>query len=363
MSSVPTRRAATPITLTALATALLAATPAAPAAADPPDGAWTSTVPALTQPAALYGVTAPRTRTAWAVGSESDGTVPVVLRWDGSSWTRDPLPPGTAPALMGVSSNGPRNAWAVGQSSDPADTRSLHWDGRSWKPVPYPLPTPLAVSVDSRGGAWSAGCQTEADCAVLKYTGGAWTEQDIGLDPLPLATVAARTPRDVWAGGSGDASDPTALRRFDGRTWQDIDFPTRWPQWILQILPVDRDDVWVLTMPFDPLFSGPTLMRYKDGTWTEHKPPRPAAAAARFTPADPGFLGRIAADGRGGVWFQGNQAAVYQHFDGTAWTSVERALPPGGGIPSIYELTQVGRGRTVLGVGHTTREPVIERFR
>ncbi|MFC6880091.1 MULTISPECIES: hypothetical protein [Actinomadura] len=348
------RRTAVPL---ALAAASVVAA-GSQALAAPPKGAWTSSVPALTRPAALYGVAAPKRQVAWTVGSEAKGTKPVVLRWDGTTWKRDAVPGGIAPEIVGVASNGKRNAWAIAQSGAPDDARSLHWDGLSWKAVPYPLPLPLAVSVDSGGTAWSAGCaEQQNDCAVLQYKGGQWVRHPA----LPLATVAARTPRDVWAGGAGDWTDKTGLRHYDGRTWTKVEFPTQWSQWILQIVPVSAREVWVYTLPQDPLFSGPTLMRLKDGVWTEHKPPRPTVQA-RASIIGNGFLGRIAPDGRGGVWLQTNQTDSYQHFDGTSWTKVPRSLPFDG-APFMYGLAQVGSSRTVLGAGYGGAVPVIERFR
>lgn len=331
--------------------------------AAPPPGEWTvSTPPALTQPAALYGISAPRPDTAWAVGSEANGTGPVILRWDGRAWSRTPVPAGTAPELVDVAARGPERAWAIGQSGEAGDTRALRWNGRAWKAVPYPSDLPLALSVDSGGAAWSVGCAGGiSDCAVLHHRNGAWIRREPGFAIAPL-TVAARTPGDVWIGGNSEGGR-SPLGRYNGETWEPVSFPSQWPTMVLQILPVAADDVWVYTLPFDPDFSGPTLMHWDGSTWTEHRPPRPGGSQpVRAFVEDPGFLGNIASDGRGGIWLQTNQTGFHQHFDGTDWTEVPRSTPIPGG-PVIYDLAQVGGTRSIWGAGHGAGTPVIERFR
>ncbi|WP_146778866.1 hypothetical protein [Actinomadura craniellae] len=337
----------------ALAGALVTALPGR-ALAEPPPGQWVpAATPALAAPAALHGVTAPNRRAAWVVGSEAGATVPVVLRWNGTAWDRQAVPAGTAPELVDVDARGPANAWAVGQSANPADVRALRWNGRAWRAVPYPLAKPLGVSVDSGGTAWSVGC-TESDCAVLQRQGGDWVRHDPGISP---SAIAARTPHDVWAGGTGGP-----LARYDGTAWTPVPLPGQWPHWVLQILPLAANDVWVYTLPFDPLFSGPRVLHWDGTTWTEHQPPPPSSLQQVGALADdPGFLGGIASDGRGGLWLQTNRDTYYHHFDGTTWTRVPRTQPIPT-RPTMYGLAQIGNTRSLWAAGHGPT-PLIERFR
>lgn len=66
----------------------------------------------------LAGVTATSARTAFAVGS-AGFRQPLVLQWNGSSWSQAASPPeGAGNALEAVGAGAAGNVWAVGSSSD-----------------------------------------------------------------------------------------------------------------------------------------------------------------------------------------------------------------------------------------------------
>jgi hypothetical protein len=77
----------------------------------------------------LGGVTAHGTASAWAVGGASGK--PLILRWNGTTWTRSKAP--GKGILNAVAASSPKNAWAVGDNGDNA--LILHWDGASWSPA------------------------------------------------------------------------------------------------------------------------------------------------------------------------------------------------------------------------------------
>src|SRR5262249_15054130 len=111
---------------------------------------------------------------AWAVGWWRPGTTAMTLaeRWNGRVWKKvpSPTPAGSTQAeLLGVSAVSGRNIWAVGTYFDAAGAFTLieHWDGTAWSQVASPTP----------GGAGG-----EASAA--------------------LSSVAAASPKDVWAVGS-----------------------------------------------------------------------------------------------------------------------------------------------------------------
>jgi hypothetical protein len=64
---------------------------------------------------ALYRITATSAHSAWAAGVNGcDGCADpktVILRWNGTTWTRTPSPSGS---LYGVTMTSARTAWAVG---------------------------------------------------------------------------------------------------------------------------------------------------------------------------------------------------------------------------------------------------------
>jgi len=60
----------------------------------------------------------------WAVGSTAGRTL--ILRWDGSQWTRVPSPtPGTSSQLLAVAASSAGNIWAVGIFSDGTSDNTL----------------------------------------------------------------------------------------------------------------------------------------------------------------------------------------------------------------------------------------------
>ena len=95
---------------------------------------------------------------AWAVGCTGCGTgsgAPggrtLILRWNGTTWTRVPSPdPGTSSVIAGVAAASDGSAWAVGwtgsgsSTSPTSTTLILRWNGTAWTQVPSPNPGPDA---------------------------------------------------------------------------------------------------------------------------------------------------------------------------------------------------------------------------
>jgi hypothetical protein len=66
----------------------------------------------------LFGIAAPSSGAAWAVGSHFDNGPPqqtLIVRWNGTAWKAVPSPnPGSFNDLDGVAATSARTAWAVG---------------------------------------------------------------------------------------------------------------------------------------------------------------------------------------------------------------------------------------------------------
>ncbi|MFB4300796.1 hypothetical protein [Actinomadura sp. NTSP31] len=363
MRTAVARRTA-PLALAAVVVTAAAAGTAGTALADAPPGTWTATeITGLTAPA-LYGVTAPDRGHAWAVGTQSSSSAPLILSYRNGAWTPQAAPAGTAPELVDVASGGPSNVWAVGQGGGDTSAKALHWNGGAWKAVDYPRPLPMAVSVDSRGKAWSIGSNADGSgAAVYRRSGGAWADKGFALPDRGIVdALAARTPKDVWVGGATSTS-ADGLWHYDGTSWTQMDIPDNWPHWVLQIVALSPKDVWFYTIPQDPLFSGPDLVHWDGTAFTVTKTPSPSAKVSTYA-QDVGFLGDIASDGRGGIWLQDSRTAYYRHFDGTTWTDVPRPANDLGGWPQVYDVAQVGRTQSVWGVGPGAGDRLlIDRFR
>jgi hypothetical protein len=127
---------------------------------------------------------------AWAVGTilRDNANQSFVLHWNGTRWSLAPLPAlGRDTGLLGVSASSPFNAWAVGfTGSSPAQTLTLHWNGRRWTRIPSPDPAGPAneaflhgVVTTSEFGAFAVGRFTsgnQADALLLRWTGFRWVQ-------------------------------------------------------------------------------------------------------------------------------------------------------------------------------------------
>jgi hypothetical protein len=142
--------------------------------ASPSPGAATNT---------LFGVSTVTPTDAWAVG-ETGATLPgelrtVVLHWNGTDWTRvaSPDPGSSFNVLDGVSAVSASDAWAVGNYSsnkgDTASTLILRWNGTDWTRVPSPSPNPNSSGVNNLAGVStvSAGHAFAAGSSDDTYTG------------------------------------------------------------------------------------------------------------------------------------------------------------------------------------------------
>ncbi|MCF2529744.1 hypothetical protein [Yinghuangia soli] len=90
----------------------------------------------------LSGISASSPDDIWAVGNGyGDNDVPVVLHYDGSTWTATATPPfgGLYGEFYDVVANGPQDVWAVGRvildEKDRGHALVMHWDGRTWQRI------------------------------------------------------------------------------------------------------------------------------------------------------------------------------------------------------------------------------------
>ena len=192
---------------------------------------------------ALLGVKAFSTTDAWAVGSHNvPGTLnfaTLVERWDGRSWDVVPSP---SPAsfenrlsdIDGVSS---ADLWAVGvkQSSEVATRQPLvlHFDGSTWSTVATPAATDasleglVAVASDN---VWAVGWKFSNQLLwhvpyALHWNGSTWTEV-----PMPASSpqggrlfgVTEASPTTVYAVGHSNADEgvPPLIMRWNGSAWR-----------------------------------------------------------------------------------------------------------------------------------------------
>ncbi|MGE3108181.1 MAG: GC-type dockerin domain-anchored protein [Phycisphaerales bacterium] len=177
-----------------------------------------------------YDVTALSEDDVWVVGAAvgygdaSATSVGLALHFDGSSWTDVPVPQAgnRHHELSCVSASSSDNVWAVG------DWRSIggafqalivRWDGSSWSRVSNPgegagggdAEAVLALAPDN---VWVSGSFYGGSVRLIRWNGSAWETPTTGITGV-VASFAATGTDDIWA---ADATNAT-IHHFDGVSW------------------------------------------------------------------------------------------------------------------------------------------------
>lgn len=268
----------------------------------------------------------------------------VIEHWDGTRWSDVAAPTitssggtqGQAPpfSLAGVAAASAHNVWAVGSISAYMSDQSgayspviLHWDGTSWTQAQAPTALTaeglVGVAAISSGSVWSVG-QYEgrngpATSLITQETGGGWT---IVPSPSPgtlansLAGVAAITPNDAWAVGS--SADGTLTEHWNGAGWSNIPSAdaTAVDNRLNAVTAVSSSDVWAVGAAWDSQQGTQSLAEHWNGaTWTVTPGPSPATASARTAE-----LRAVAAISSGDVWAGGVAGSpLLERWNGSAW--------------------------------------------
>jgi len=222
--------------------------------------AWSQTAsPSPGRDALVLGVSAGPGSTAWAVGDacmSGCGTASAVyrmliMRWDGKAWSLVTDPSlGSDAYLYGVSAGPGGSAWAVGYictsschtTAEADQILILRWDGTRWSRAATPgLGSPAlldAVSASPSGTAWAVGSACTPSCLapraasralILRWNGTAWSQ---AASPSPagkaiLTGVSAGPGGSAWAAGytctpgcfARSEANQTLIMRWNGVTW------------------------------------------------------------------------------------------------------------------------------------------------
>jgi hypothetical protein len=181
---------------------------------------------------ALYDVAAFGADSAFAVGTFTSGGTngtyqPLVMHWNGSTWTRTVLssPPGNIEAtLLSVSGSSASDVWAVGFYDLHGQHLLVeHWNGSKWSRIANPAGAqargePTDVVAVGTGDMWMDGFTPSDVYRLWQYT-GTWT-----LEPAPPASGAMTGTSDtnLWMIGSL-TSTGTPLEHYNGSTWSAVD--------------------------------------------------------------------------------------------------------------------------------------------
>lgn len=288
----------------------------------------------------LNGVSFVSDTRGWAVGSsgvtlQGTGLDRLIQRYDGTRWRNVPIEaiPTSDEVLTGVTATGANDAWAVGWRDRYGYSATLplrlRWDGSSWQSVAGSFDTGVLRAVDASGPSdvWAVGTYIE------HFDGNQWRTvpfpSDIGSHFE--TAVAAVSPDDAWIAaisfvGSYGGRGQTLLEHWDGTSWRVVRTPrTDSDDRLAAITAVSSDDVWAVGST-----DGRPLAMHWDGTQWRRVPTRTAGPNSTFT--------SVAVDANGMVWAFGHQdgydhqgyavwRTLAERYDGTSWTIVPSPDP------------------------------------
>jgi hypothetical protein len=355
-------RALLGITAACVAVSLASANGAPALAAGVAAGAPSSARPAIiAQQAAAYYSTGGQLRSvatvsannAWAVGSTNVGssTEPLMLHWNGKSWSRVTSPGvlRSAGQLSAITVVSAKDAWAVGStgnaSSGATHSLLLHWNGAAWSQVTRPAPVAGALSgvTATASSGWAVGYVPNGhnfpNSLALRLSGATWSRVSI-TGGIELVGVAVTGTSAAWALGYNEQG--SELERWNGSKW------TFEPS----ILP---DDLYLMpaiaagpggtafTVGVKESLSSasqvPVVLRLTGSSWhsvTVHAPSNGQLDAVTFAP--------------GGVaWTAGStgKSTLVLRWTGSAWARVASPNPGGSNEITGLGFAAAGNGWAV----------------
>jgi photosystem II stability/assembly factor-like uncharacterized protein len=247
----------------------------------------------------------------WIVGCSTGGCgsgagEPVVLHWNGNSFTRGTVS-GASGDLYSVHMTSLSEGWAVGGVGP--NPIILHYTSGSWVQVPAPVPGVVLRSVfmvDSSIG-WAVGSAG----VILRYSGGSWGSV-FSPTTKTLRSVYMLGATDGWAVGDGGE-----LLRYSSGQWVRTVNPTN--AQLNSVFLYDSSHGWAAG-------AGGTILHYDGSLWL---------SVAQSISTD---LNSVVQVNPQEAWAVGDSATILQ-WRGFGWNLV---MPSSiGGNPDLYSLFMV----------------------
>jgi hypothetical protein len=263
----------------------------------------------------------------------------LALHWDGTRWSRVPVPDPTVRHVNGslegggefrvVAAIAPTDIWAIGNGGN--DGLVEHWDGRHWAVVDTPRVNLVdgalkAIAGSGPDDAWAVGWRggPGVTAAVEHWNGHEWSV--VSLPPVgdrntTADAVSTSSPNDVWV--VGQRYIPALALHWDGSAWHSVPTPTIRHPWLTGVADLSPTNVWAVGTSYrDPAGRGPAhgLIEHWDGTHWRLVP----------SPALPpnSSLQSISAAGPNDIWVSGwgtaggKEVRILLQYDGTHWRNV-----------------------------------------
>ena len=257
---------------------------------------------------------------------------PVLLCWDGTTWTRSAFAGLPNANLYSVSCPAANDCWAVGAPL--AGENILHWDGTTWTRWP--------VSSIPDVNLWSVHCVADDDCwavgsninsgpaaqrgeVIIHWNGttwsrsGPWNNPATGVPNVVLNAVTCSASNDCWA--VGNTSGGEVIARWNGASWTRVGPVGAVPDVILRgISCVANDDCRAVGNPS----SGELFLAWDGSNWSRSGLSASIPNNATFNAVD-----CVSWDN---CWAVGNQSGgeLLARWNGAAWSR----HPQSGAIPN-----------------------------
>jgi hypothetical protein len=291
---------------------------------------------------------------------------PLVVHWDGSSWTQVKVAPPGAPLvqLNAVVAPSATDVWAFGYTR-----YAQHWDGKAWHRMSLPLPKgaqspefdgATALSPNDIwvvGEAELRGSTYAAHAIIDHWNGHRWRVVSNLLSGRysRLSAVTALSPKDVWAVGVAGVDtgkrvmERTLTVHWNGKVWKRIPSPSPATPYtpaglkddsLAAVAGSSSGDVWAVGSYYLQTANGdhamhPLVLHWNGVRWTQVTSPDPAGPTHRS------FLYGVTAPSPSGVWAvgsaarHGNQHALAERWDGTRWNIVPVTRNPLFGVSGL----------------------------
>lgn len=217
----------------------------------------------------LQGVAAVSANDVWAVGNvitETSRDRPLILRWQGKSWTQIPTPATGESRLYAVDVVAPDDIWAVGQRRVDGTDQPLieRWNGVRWKVVPTPELSSggslYAVDASGPNSAWAVGRREVGGRTVpltMWWNGTRWRVRPAPTiddeDSHELTGVVLISRSKAWAVGyTGGMGYRDLLFRWNGTEWKVAPHPeTSGGGQLRAIEATSASNIWAVGMACD----------------------------------------------------------------------------------------------------------------
>jgi hypothetical protein len=293
----------------------------------------------------------------WAVGSYANFNpdippLPLIERWNGSTWVLSPSPVTTSGQLSAVAGTKVDDVWAVGDYDAGVGRRPLllHWTGSTWSIAPPPaINVPVGgvhdVATVSSTDAWAVGSYapgtSPAQALAMHWDGSSWTQMAVPAQSSSnsLRGLAVVSSTDIWAVGEIGTGSPLFLH-WDGHNWTQFSNPVAVTGVLYRASAVAANDIWAVGYRTDG--SGlPLTMHYNGTSWSVVATPYLCCNQQ---------LTDVQAISANNVWSVSENA--FLHWNGSAWSLVSGPNPPANTNYYLEGLTATA-ANDVWAVGHT----------